>query len=224
MSDLTTSIPAGWELLTAEVQKSYFQQLSFIVERERQHHTIYPPSNQTFTALKLTPYQEVKVLILGQDPYHNKGQAHGLAFSVPPGQPHPPSLRNIFKEMSADVGTNFPQEGTLVPWAKQGVLLLNTVLTVRAHQAHSHKGIGWENFTDAIIHRLNEKETPVIFVLWGNPARRKRTLINDQRHIIIESAHPSPLSAHRGFFGSQPFTRINDALRASGQQEIEWKL
>jgi uracil-DNA glycosylase len=172
----------------------------------------------------LTPYAEANVLILGQDPYHGEGQAHGLAFSVQPGVTPPPSLVNMFKEMEADLGIKRPKTGYLAPWAKQGVLLLNAVLTVRAHEANSHKGQGWEKFTDAAIKVLSAREAPVVFVLWGGYARKKKALIDAARHTIIESAHPSPLSARNGFFGSKPFSKINAALRKNGREEIDWAL
>ena len=177
-----------------------------------------------FSALKLTPYDQVSVLIVGQDPYHDDGQAHGLAFSVPPGVKPPPSLVNIFKELHDDLGCRIPNNGYLVPWAMQGVLLLNTVLTVRAHSPNSHKGKGWEKFTDAVIRKVVEKSDPVVFVLWGGNAQKKRTLIEGGGHVVIESAHPSPLSARNGFFGSRPFSKINAALRAAGKTEIDWQL
>jgi uracil-DNA glycosylase len=177
-----------------------------------------------FTALKLTPYADTNVFILGQDPYHDDNQAHGLAFSVRPGVPPPPSLLNIFKEMKTDVGARLPNNGYLVPWAEQGVLLLNAVLTVRAHQANSHKGKGWEKFTDAVIRAVNDKEDPVVFVLWGGYARMKKALIDADRHTILESAHPSPLSARNGFFGSRPFSKTNAALKAAGKPQVVWEL
>ena len=222
---IALEIPAAWrEILAPEITRPYFLQLSQCMQAQRADHEIYPPACDIFAALERTPYDKVCVLILGQDPYHDTGQAHGLCFSVPPGVPPPPSLVNIFKELSADLNVPRPQTGDLTRWAHQGVLLLNAVLTVRAHQPNSHKGIGWETFTDAIISRLNEKPQRVVFVLWGAYARKKAALIDASRHVVIESAHPSPLSARNGFFGSRPFSRINAALKASGQAEIDWRL
>ena len=177
-----------------------------------------------YEALKLTPYHEVKVVILGQDPYHGPHQAHGLSFSVQPGVRIPPSLRNIYKELQSDLGIAPVFHGYLVPWAQQGILLLNTVLTVREGQAYSHRGKGWERLTDTIIEKLNQRDKPVIFVLWGKPAQQKKALIDTKKHIIIESPHPSPLSASRGFFGSKPFSKINQALIALGETPINWQL
>jgi len=191
---------------------------------EREQHPVFPPNEQVFTAFELTPFDEVRVVILGQDPYHDVGQAHGLAFSVLPGVKLPASLRNIFKELQEDLGVPQPANGCLTPWAKQGVLLLNTVLTVRAHQANSHRGQGWEAFTDAVIERLGNRTDPIVFVLWGKPAQAKKKWIDGTRHVVIESAHPSPLSAYNGFFGSKPFSRINQALRESGTSEIDWAI
>jgi uracil-DNA glycosylase len=218
-------IPAGWKnILAGEVKQPYFKALEAFVAGERQKHTVYPPEGEVFSALRLTPYSEVKVFILGQDPYHDDNQAHGLAFSVRPGITPPPSLKNIFKELKSDVGFRIPNNGYLVPWAEQGVLLLNAVLTVRAHEPNSHKGKGWEQFTDAVLRAVGEKPDPVVFVLWGGYARKKTALIDTTRHIIIESAHPSPLSARNGFFGSRPFSKTNAALRAAGKTEVDWQL
>jgi uracil-DNA glycosylase len=185
---------------------------------------VFPPIPDVFNALKYTPYEEVKVFLLGQDPYHDDGQAHGLAFSVRPGIQPPPSLVNIFKELKSDVGCRIPNNGYLVPWAQQGVLLLNAVLTVRAHQPNSHKGQGWEQFTDAVIRAVGEKTDPVVFLLWGAYAQKKIDLIDTTRHVILKAPHPSPLSAKRGFFGSRPFSQANAALRASGRGEIDWQI
>lgn len=219
-----TTLPEDWqELLEGELEKPYFQQLYDFVLEERKKYTVFPPAKEVFSALRLTPYARVKVLLLGQDPYHDHNQAHGLCFSVRPGITPPPSLRNIFKELHDDLGCRIPNNGYLVPWAEQGVLLLNAVLTVRAHEAASHANHGWETFTDAIIRRVNEKSEPVVFVLWGGYARKKKSLIDTERHHIIESAHPSPLSS-RQFFGSRPFSKINQALRDSGKEEINWQL
>jgi uracil-DNA glycosylase len=194
------------------------------VEEERAKHTVFPPEPEVFSALRLTPFEQTKVLILGQDPYHDDNQAHGLAFSVRPGVPPPPSLLNIFKELKSDVGFRIPNNGYLAPWAEQGVLLLNAVLTVRAHEPNSHKNKGWEKFTDAAIRALGQRDEPVIFVLWGGYARKKVKLLDTAKHVIIESAHPSPLSARSGFFGSKPFARINAALKEMGREEVEWQL
>lgn len=211
-------------ILIAEIQKPYFQDLQRFVAEQRAQVTVFPPDEEVFAALHLTPVEQVKVLILGQDPYHDDGQAHGLCFSVRPGVATPPSLLNIFKELRSDLGCTMPNNGYLTHWAEQGVLLLNTVLTVQAHQANSHQGKGWETFTDAVIAAVNAKSDPVVFVLWGANARKKVALIDTSRHIVIESPHPSPLSAHRGFFGSRPFSRINAALLAAGKAEIDWQI
>jgi len=219
------AIPSGWQhILANEIEQPYFHKLEEFVTAERRSHTVFPPEGEVFSALRLTPYKEVKVFILGQDPYHDDGQAHGLAFSVRPGVKPPPSLLNIFKELKTDVGFRIPNNGYLVPWAKQGVLLLNAVLTVRAHEPNSHKNKGWEHFTDAVLRAVGEKKDPVVFVLWGGYARKKVGLIDSSRHTIIESAHPSPLSARSGFFGSRPFSKINAALRDAGKSEIDWQL
>jgi len=210
--------------LAKETQQPYFAALQNFVAEERKLLTVFPPETEVFAALTLTPIEQVRVLILGQDPYHDDHQAHGLCFSVQPGVAIPPSLSNIFKELQSDMGYEIPNNGNLTPWAKQGVLLLNTALTVRAHQANSHKDRGWEIFTDAVIEAVNAKADPVVFVLWGANARKKIKLIDQSRHSVIESAHPSPLSAYRGFFGSHPFSRINNALRAAGQAEINWQI
>lgn len=218
-------IPASWRpLLSAELAKPYFTNLKQFVEREQKTHTVYPPEREIFSALNLTPYESVKVLLLGQDPYPGKDQAHGLCFSVKPGIKPPASLRNIYKELQSDVGFRIPNNGYLVPWAKQGILMLNAVLTVRAGEPNSHKGRGWENFTDSIISRVNERESAVVFVLWGAYAQKKIKLIGTERHVIIQSAHPSPLSARNGFFGSRPFSAINKALRRMGKSEIDWQI
>lgn len=183
-----------------------------------------PPQEHVFASLQATPLDKVKVLVLGQDPYHDIGQAHGLCFSVLPGVKLPPSLKNIYKELQADLGIEPVEHGYLMSWARQGILLLNTVLTVRAHEAHSHRKQGWETFTDAVIETVAAKSSPVVFVLWGNPAQKKKPLIDHERHVVIESPHPSPLSAHRGFLGSQPFSKINQALREANLDEIVWRL
>lgn len=218
-------IPAGWRrVLTDESKKPYYQKLQKFLEKEKQKYKIFPPEKEVFAALKLTPYKDVKVLLLGQDPYHDDHQAHGLCFSVRPGVPPPPSLMNIFKELQKDVGFRIPNNGYLTPWAKQGILMLNAVLTVRAHQAGSHRNQGWETFTDAIIQAVNAKASPVVFLLWGNYAKAKMQLIDRPKHCIIHSAHPSPLSAHNGFFGSRPFSKTNATLRHWGQSEIDWQI
>ena len=219
------NIPESWHVhLNGELNKSYFQKLSQFVDEERQNHTVFPPEDEVFSALRLTPYENVNVLLLGQDPYHDNNQAHGLCFSVRPGIKSPPSLANMYKELRDDVGFRIPNNGYLVPWAKQGILMLNAVLTVRAHTPNSHKNQGWEKFTDAIITAVNEKRDPVVFVLWGGYAQKKINLIDTTRHTVIQSAHPSPLSARNGFFGSRPFSAINNALRVNGKPEIDWQL
>lgn len=219
------SLPGDWQqVLGAETRKPYFASLRAFVDAERARGEVYPPEDEVFTALRLTPYRETRVLVLGQDPYHGPGQAHGLAFSVRPGVRPPPSLVNMFKEMRDDVGCPVPGHGSLVRWAEQGVLLLNAVLTVRAGEPNSHKGRGWETFTDAVIHALGVRDEPTVFVLWGGYAAKKERLIDTARHVVLKSAHPSPLSARRGFFGSRPFSRIDDALRAAGREPIDWCL
>ena len=211
-------------VLRAELSKSYWEPLQKFVADERAKHTVYPPPDEVFSALYLTPFAEVKVLILGQDPYHGPRQAHGLCFSVRPGIERPPSLVNIFKELQDDLGLRPPNHGCLEGWAQQGVLLLNAVLTVRANNANSHQGKGWEQFTDEIIRTVNDKTDTVVFILWGANARKKRTLIDTARHVVLESAHPSPLSAHNGFFGSRPFSRANAALIEAGRDPVDWFL
>jgi uracil-DNA glycosylase len=211
-------------LLRDEFDKPYWKQLQGFVVEERQRATVYPPHDEVFAALHLTPYAELKVVILGQDPYHGAGQAHGLCFSVGDGVAPPPSLVNIFKELETDLGLVRPRTGSLIRWATQGVLLLNAVLTVRAHEAGSHADKGWETFTDEVIRAASAKAEPVVFVLWGAYARKKKQLIDTTRHIVIESAHPSPLSAHNGFLGSRPFSKINDALVAADRTPIDWTL
>jgi uracil-DNA glycosylase len=218
-------LPQSWRPhLDAELEKPYFRALREFVDGERRAHTVYPPEDEVFAALELTPYARVKVMILGQDPYHGPGQAHGLAFSVRPGVTPPPSLRNIFRELRDELECPVPRDGSLVPWAKQGVLLLNAVLTVRAGEPNSHQGKGWETFTDAVIRAVNERPGPVVFVLWGGYAAKKEALIDAGRHVVLRSAHPSPLSAKRGFFGSRPFTKVNAALEDGGQAPVDWCL
>ena len=222
---MALKLPPSWQAVVGdELDKPYFHKLQEFLDEERRRHTVFPPKDEVFTALKLTPYEEVRVLILGQDPYHDDNQAHGLAFSVRPGIRPPPSLLNIFKELHDDLGCKVPNNGYLVPWAEQGVLLLNAVLTVRAHQANSHKNKGWEKFTDAVIRAVNDKGDPVVFVFWGGNAQRKGKLIDTDRHTIVQSAHPSPLSAKSGFFGSRPFSAVNQVLRAAGKPEIDWQI
>ncbi len=221
----TMLVPDSWQaVLGEETEKPYFTRLREFVEAERAAHQVFPPADDVFAALRLTPYERVRVLILGQDPYHDDNQAHGLAFSVRPGIKPPPSLVNMFKELHDDVGARIPNNGYLVPWAEQGVLLLNAVLTVRAHEPNSHKGKGWETFTDAVIRVVNAKDGPVVFVLWGGYAQKKLALIDAARHTVIQSAHPSPLSARNGFFGSRPFSAINAALTARGALPIDWQI
>ncbi len=209
-------------LLRTEFAKPYWAELQAFVAEERRTHSVYPPHDEVFTALHLTPYADTKVMVLGQDPYHGAGQAHGLAFSVRRGVRTPPSLQNIYKELLDDLGIEIAGHGNLEHWARQGVLLLNTTLTVRAGQAASHQKHGWEEFTDQVIHTVNAKDEAVVFVLWGNAARRKAEFIDRARHTIIESPHPSPFSAHNGFFGSRPFSRANEALVAAGRAPIDW--
>ena len=220
-----SQISSSWQaVLSEEFDKPYYQKLQNFLLEERQSHTIYPPEKDIFSAFELTPYDKVNVLLLGQDPYHDRDQAHGLCFSVRPGFKPPPSLINIFKELKDDVGFNIPNHGYLASWAKQGILMLNAVLTVRAHTPNSHKNQGWETFTDAVIKKVNQKEDSVVFVLWGGYAQKKVKLIDTTKHIVIQSAHPSPLSARNGFFGSKPFSAINSALRSFGKPEIDWQL
>jgi uracil-DNA glycosylase len=214
-----------WDpVLRAELAKPYWGELQAFVAGERAQHTVYPPHDQVFAALHLTPFADTKVLVLGQDPYHGPRQAHGLCFSVTRGVAIPPSLVNIYAELRDDLGIEPPAHGNLEAWARQGVLLLNTTLTVRAGQAASHQGKGWETFTDEVIRAVAGKEQPVVFVLWGSHARRKKALIDTDRHTVIESAHPSPLSARNGFFGSRPFSRANAALVEAGLEPIDWRL
>lgn len=212
------------EILKGEFEKPYYLKLREFLKEEYKNNIIYPDMHDIFNALKYTSYKDTKVLILGQDPYHGENQAHGLAFSVKPGVKTPPSLLNMYKELNSEFECFIPNNGFLVPWTKQGILLLNTALTVRAHEANSHKGKGWETFTDHIIETLNLREEPVIFVLWGNNARSKKKLIDTNKHYIIESAHPSPLSASRGFFGSKPFSQVNDILIKLGKEPIDWQI
>ncbi len=218
-------VPQSWrKVLEPELEKPYFQTLREFVESERQSQTIYPPSGMELAALEATPLENVRVLILGQDPYHGPKQAHGMAFSVQAGVGIPPSLQNIFAELQNEFGLSKPKSGYLMPWAQQGVLLLNTVLTVRRGEANSHKSKGWEKFTDAVIKAVSAQDERVVFVLWGASAQKKEKLIDTEKHTIVKSVHPSPLSAHLGFFGSAPFSQINAALKAAGRGEINWDL
>ena len=210
--------------LSAEFKKPYYKELYQFVQKEYSTAVVYPPADDIFNALHLTPLKDVKVLILGQDPYHNDGQAHGLCFSVKKGVETPPSLVNIYKELEDDMGCYIPNNGNLEKWAKQGVLLLNTVLTVRAHQANSHRGIGWEQFTDAAIRILDEEDRPIVFLLWGRPAQMKASMLHNPRHLILEAPHPSPLSAYRGFFGCKHFSKANEFLKANGEEPIDWQI
>jgi uracil-DNA glycosylase len=211
-------------LLEEEFEKTYYRQLREKLKTEYQTKVIYPDQQDIFNALHYTSYKDTKVVIIGQDPYHGPGQAHGLSFSVKPGVKIPPSLRNIYKELQEDTGCSIPNHGYLVDWAKQGVLMLNTVLTVQAGNANSHKGLGWELFTNRVIELLNQRETPVIFILWGNFAQQKQQLITSPHHYMIKSPHPSPFSAHNGFFGSKPFSKANMYLREIGSNEIDWQI
>ena len=219
------AISNDWlEALRGEFKKPYYRQLFETVKKEYATHLVFPPSDDIFNAFHLTPLKDVKVVILGQDPYHNVGQAHGLCFSVKKGVAIPPSLVNIYQELHDDLGCSIPDHGYLVKWARQGVLMLNTVLTVLAHQANSHRGIGWEEFTDAAIKVLDEQDRPIVFILWGTPAQRKKTMLHNPRHLVLEAPHPSPLSAYRGFFGSRPFSKTNAFLEENGVEPIDWQI
>ena len=219
------AISNDWlEPLKPEFSKEYYKKLYFTIMDEYKKHLVFPPADDVFNAYSLTPLKDVKVVIIGQDPYHNVGQAHGLCFSVRPDVEIPPSLVNIYKELQDDLGCYIPNNGYLVKWAKQGVLLLNTVLTVRAHQANSHRGLGWEEFTDATIRVLNEQNRPIVFILWGTPAQKKKAMLNNPKHLILEAPHPSPLSAYRGFFGSKPFSKTNEFLIQNQLEPIDWQI
>lgn len=221
---MTQMLPESWlPVLGGELDQPYFRELAEFVEKERANGPVYPPREQVFAALEATPFEQVKVLVLGQDPYHGAGQGHGLCFSVQPGVKTPPSLRNIYKEMKEELGLPVPDNGYLMPWARQGVLLLNAVLTVREAEPNSHKGQGWEKFTDAVIRSVSERPDPAVFVLWGAYAQKKIPLIDEERHVIVKGAHPSPLSAKK-FFGSRPFTQINEAIAAQGHEPIDWRI
>lgn len=218
------TLPVSWQdALGEETHKPYFKELAEFVERERERGPVHPPREEVFAALHATPLDRVKVLVLGQDPYHGEGQGHGLCFSVRPGVRTPPSLRNIYKELRDDLGHPVPDNGCLTPWARQGVLLLNTVLTVRSGEANSHKGKGWETFTDAVIRAVSGRADPAVFVLWGNHAKKKLPLIDTGRHAVVQGAHPSPLSAKR-FLGSRPFSEIDASLAALGRTPVDWRI
>ncbi len=212
------------DALREEFRKPYYAKLHKKVLEEYHTHVIFPPADDIFNAFHLTPLKDVKVVILGQDPYHNVGQAHGLCFSVKPDVEIPPSLVNIYKELHDDLGCTIPNHGYLTKWAEQGVLMLNTVLTVRAHQANSHHGIGWEEFTDAAIRAVNAQDRPIVYILWGRPAQMKKSMLNNPKHLILEAPHPSPLSAYRGFFGSKPFSQTNEFLKTHGVEPIDWQI
>ena len=219
------AIDNDWlEPLSVEFKKPYYKELYKKVKQEYETKRVFPEADDIFNAFQFTPLSKVKVVILGQDPYHNYGQAHGLCFSVKPDVDVPPSLVNIYQELHDDCGCYIPDNGYLTKWAEQGVLLLNTVLTVRAHQANSHRGIGWEEFTDAAIRRLNEEDRPIVFILWGRPAQMKKSMLTNPNHLILEAPHPSPLSAYRGFFGSKPFSKTNEFLVAHGVEPIDWQI
>ena len=219
------AINGDWlEALKDEFKKDYYKQLFEKVNEEYRTRLIFPPANDIFNAFHLTPLKDVKVVILGQDPYHGNNQAHGLCFSVKPEVEIPPSLVNIYKELHDDLGCTIPDHGYLVKWATQGVLMLNPVLPVRAHQANSHRGIGWEEFTDAAIRVLNTQDRPIVFILWGRPAQMKKAMLNNPKHLILEAPHPSPLSSYRGFFGSRPFSKTNQFLEANGVEPIDWQI
>ena len=212
------------EALQEEFKKPYYKKLFQTVNQEYKTRLIFPPADDVFNAFHLTPLKDVKVVILGQDPYHNNGQAHGLCFSVKKGVEVPPSLVNIYQELHDDLGCTIPNHGCLTKWAGQGVLLLNTALTVRAHQANSHRDIGWEQFTDAAITALDAQDRPIVFILWGSPAQRKKAMLHNPKHLILQASHPSPLSAYRGFFGSRPFSRTNEFLKENGLEPIDWQI
>ena len=210
--------------MQGEFGQPYYKELFRFVKEEYANYVVYPPADDIFNAFHLTPLSKVKVVILGQDPYHNEGQAHGLCFSVQPGTEIPPSLQNIYQELRDDLGCTIPNHGFLEKWAKQGVLMLNTVLTVRAHQANSHQGRGWERFTDAVIQAVNQKDAPVVFLLWGRPAQQKRAVLTNPKHLVLEAPHPSPLSAYRGFFGCRHFSKANEFLKKNGVEPIDWQI
>ena len=212
------------EAVSSEFKKPYYRELYQFIKEEYSKETVYPPADDIFNAFHFTPLSKVRILLLGQDPYHNVNQAHGLSFSVSATQKIPPSLQNIYKELQDDLGCKIPNNGYLKKWADQGVLLLNTVLTVRAHQANSHQGIGWEEFTDAAIAACNRQDRPIVFILWGSPAQRKAKMLTNPNHLILKSPHPSPFSAQRGFFGSRPFSQANAFLEAHGVEPVDWQI
>lgn len=221
---MDVKIEKSWKnQLINEFEKDYFQKLTRFIRQEYESQTVYPNGNQIFNAFDLCPFEDVKVVILGQDPYHEPGQAHGLCFSVPEGISNPPSLMNIFKEIKSDMGYEPNKNGNLTRWSKQGVLLLNATLTVRAHLAGSHQNKGWETFTDSVVHALNEKREGLVFMLWGSYAQKKGCFIDENRHLVLKSVHPSPLSAHRGFFGNRHFSRANDWLNSNNKEAIDWR-
>ncbi len=220
-----SAITNDWlDAIGGEFRKDYYRKLYQFVKDEYSNYVIYPNSEDIFNAFHFTPLSRVKVVILGQDPYHEPGQAHGLCFSVQPGVKVPPSLVNIYKELKDDLGCEIPNNGYLKKWADQGVLMLNTVLTVRAHLANSHQKKGWEQFTDAVIHAVNEQDRPIVFILWGRPAQAKRPMLTNPKHLVLEAPHPSPLSASRGFFGSRPFSKTNQFLKDNGVEPIDWQI
>lgn len=222
---MTIPVTNQWQPILQDVERTdTYQSLRDFLKKEYASETIYPPMDDLWTAFEETDFDQVKVVILGQDPYHGPGQSHGLAFSVRPGIKIPPSLKNIYKELEADLGIQPPNHGYLMDWAREGVLLLNTVLTVRAGQAHSHRGQGWEQLTNEVIESLNNRDKPMVFILWGNAAIQKKAMIDTSKHAVIESPHPSPLSAYRGFFGSRPFSKANTALEAMGQEPVDWQI
>ncbi|MBQ5446511.1 MAG: uracil-DNA glycosylase [Lachnospiraceae bacterium] len=210
--------------LSGEFKKEYYKKLFLTVKDEYTNHLVFPPSDDIFNAFHLTELSKVKVVIIGQDPYHEPGQAHGLSFSVKPGIDVPPSLVNIYKELHEDLGTYIPNNGYLVKWANEGVLLLNTILTVRAHKAMSHSNIGWQEFTDAAIRILNEQDRPIVFMLWGRPAGEKEKMLTNTNHLILKAPHPSPLSAYRGFFGCRHFSKANEFLKSHGVEPVDWQI
>lgn len=220
-----SAINNDWlEPLKPEFGKDYYKKLFETIKKEYENYVVYPKSEDIFTAFHLTPLEKIKVVIIGQDPYHEPGQAHGLSFSVKPGVDIPPSLQNIYKELHDDVGIKIPNNGYLVKWANEGVLLLNTILTVRAHQAMSHSKIGWNEFTDAAIRAVNQLDKPIVFMLWGKPAQSKAAMLNNSKHLILKAPHPSPLSAFRGFFGCKHFSQANEFLIANGETPIDWQI
>lgn len=220
-----SQITNDWlEAINGEFKKPYYEELYNFVKDEYSKNVIYPPADDIFNAFHFTPLSKVKVLILGQDPYHNVNQAHGLSFSVKPGEDIPPSLQNIYKELNDDIGCYIPNNGYLEKWAREGVLLLNTVLTVRAHQANSHQGKGWEQFTDAVINAVNNEDRPIVYMLWGRPAQSKEKMLTNPKHLILKAPHPSPLSAYRGFFGCKHFSIANEFLEKNGISPIDWQI